>query len=117
MIFKKRYTLYTLLWDWYFNCQNGCQIWNSFSLQAKQILDAREVKTENQGSDKENDQEELHKKTDMKTYSKTKTNVQKVLSAKNGTLSTAKPDTISSATTSDVEVIGECKNRVGTILQ
>ena len=26
------HTLTTLLWDWYLNFQNGCQIWNSFSL-------------------------------------------------------------------------------------
>ena len=56
--------------------------------RAKEILDAREKSSESQGSDKENDQDEAQKKSDVKTYSKQKSclGVQKVLSTKNGTL-------------------------------
>ena len=76
--------------------------------KAKQILDAREKSSENQGSDKENDQEDSQKKTDPKTYSKNKNNVQKVLSTKNGTVSTANPETAS--TSDDIQVLGEVRN-------
>ena len=61
---------------------------NSALEKAKEILDAREKSSESQGSDKENDQDEAQKKSDVKTYSKQKSTlgVQKVLSTKNGTL-------------------------------
>lgn len=56
--------------------------------KVKEILDAKEKSNESQGSDKENDQEEM-----VKTYSKKPQNNQKVLSAMNGTMTVSSPKT------------------------